>query len=339
MYSTRRSGIGLIVALSLALVAALPVSAAPKDSSRSIFFGTTVDRTLDVSPNLVYPGGYVAFTATVKNLGNQTLTHATFGLGDLAAARPGVAKTSLPEAWRILSVTPSVGTCTLSGTANASTGVMCDLGSLAGKRGQASVDVVLHAAAASTNGVWASLKVAEQVNDNGANGDTFFSDSDDTTAESFDTPSVSTLTCNHSPLHEFFNRACTATQSSKANMRAAGFTSGELTQTADGPNCRPGGGAECFGVFTTVDIPEVQGAAVVEWTVTWNAATLSKNFKLDRLGVIHFPDSGPAVKILASNACDEGEVNCTLSFGFINGGAQVEMVFRTPENGAAKGFG
>ena len=334
MDSKRRTGLGLVVAIVLAALVAAPVSAKPRDiSTRIVDFGSSQDGTLDVSPSQVYPGGFVDFTAVATNRGSQTLTHATFGLGNQAAL-PGPGGPSLPSGWTIVSITPSVGSCTWDAN-----GAMCSFGSLAGRGGSASVYVLINAGTAGS-GIWASLKIAEQVNDNGANTDTFYASSTVSAAAQCNTPALSKLPGNVAVHLEYNTSSCTATQSSKADLKAAAFTTGALAQTASGPNCRPGGGAECFGVFTSIDIPEVPGGAVVTWTVTWDVTTLSKNFKLDRLGVIHYPDHGAAVKILAPNACDTAdELNCTVSFGYINGGTQLEMVFKTPENGVAKGFG
>lgn len=341
MRSIRRSSVGIVaVAMALALVVAAPVSAKPKESSRSVFFGSSENGTLDVSPDPVFTGGYVSFTAVASNGGNQNLTHATFGLGTLAAVNPTTALASLPAGWTIFSITPSAGACTLDGPAGSAVGAMCDLGTLVGKTGVLSVAVVLNAATASSDGVWASFKVAEQVNDNGANRDTWFATSGVSAGAACDTPAASKLPGNVRVHLEYNTSSCTTTQSSTADLVTGAFSSGELKQQSSGPNCRPGQGAECFGDYTLVDVQVVPGGAVVEWTVTWDVSALSKNFKISRLGVIHFPDQGPAVKIDATDLCaDSSDIDCTIASGYINGDTQVFMTFRTPENGSARGYG
>jgi hypothetical protein len=337
---TRKSRAAVLIALGLMLAVAAPASARPRDSSRVVTFGSQIGGALvhgqlGADPSQVFPGGYVAFTAIARNGGTQNLTHATFGIGTLAAANPGTSAASLPAGWTIFSITPSAGSCTLDGNV----GAMCELGALVGKTGQVSVAVVLHAATESSEGIWASFKVAEQVNDNGANGDTWHAASNVSTSRACGAPAQTKLPGNVEVHVEYNTNNCGASQSSSADMIAGGFTSASLKQLSTGPNCRAGGGAECFGDYTTVDIPVVSGGAVVEWTVTWSASVLSRNFKLSRLGVIHFPDSGPAVKIDAINACsDASDVDCTVAFGTTADG-DVFMTFRTNENGAAKGYG
>jgi hypothetical protein len=323
---SRRPGVGLFLALVLILTVAVPVSAKPKETTRTVHFGSATDGTLTVTPNVVYPGGYVDFTAVARNDGTQTLTHATFGLGNQAAL-PGPGGPSLPAGWTIEAITPSVGSCTWD-----SAGAMCDLGSLVGRGGQATVYVLLHATTAAS-GIWASLKIAEQVNDQGGNTDTFYATSNVSAAATCNQAAASKLPSD-TPVALGY---CSDDQDSAVNVVTNAFGAGSLNQQNNGFVCSPGGGAVCFGDYVAV---AVTSESLVTWTFTWDVSLLPRTFRLSRLAIMHKPDEGAAVRIAASDLCDSAtDVDCTIPDSVVLTDTTLSMQIRTLENGFGKGAG
>jgi hypothetical protein len=324
---SRRPGVGLFLALVLVLTVAVPVSAKPRETTRVVHFGSAVDGTLTVTPNVVFPGGYVDFTAVARNDGPQTLTHATFGLGNQAAL-PGPGGPSLPAGWTIEAITPSVGSCTWD-----SAGAMCDLGSLVGRGGQATVYVLLKTSITPASGVWASLKIAEQVNDQGANTDTFYATSNVSAAAACNQIAESKVPGNTPVGLEY----CSDDQESAVNVVTSAFGAGSLEHKKNGFVCSPGGGAVCFGDYVAVS---VSNESTVTWTFTWDVSLLPKNFKLSRLAIMHHTDAGATVRIAADDVCDSAtDVECTIAGSVVLDATTLTMQIRTLENGFGKGAG
>jgi len=326
-------------ALLIASLVATPALAAkkPGTDSRSAYFGSLPfpagDGKLTMSPATVVPGGYVEFTATFQNLGGQTLTRPTFGIGTgIAYEADGVTQALLPAGVSLVDATPSTGACQFE----QADGAECTLANIAGGS-SASVIVTLRvgtSASSAATGVKASWKVAEQVNDNGANRDTWWASGGWFLDDGCDNLAESKIPGGQSVKFDV-NQCGAALQASSTDVAASAYTSGVLKHVTSGPRCRPGGGAECFGDYTSIS---VGAESFVVWTITWDASLLPSTFKFSKAGVLHFPDSGPAVKI--DHACTTAsEVDCWTDFGFNSDGTKLSITFRTLENGFGKGYG
>jgi hypothetical protein len=184
-------GIGLASLLALSLVGPAGMAAA---DTRSLYvgdpalIGPPLPVTYNVSPTAVSPGQISYLDVQIKNLGKQTLTSATIGMGTLIADDNGVAGPRLPDGWTIRQVTPLSGvspTCTYDGTPAtettpaAYTGLSCNFGNLGKGSTGGIIRIFLTAGpalgVAGPASIVVSGKVAEAVGGNvGSNKNTFY---------------------------------------------------------------------------------------------------------------------------------------------------------------------
>jgi hypothetical protein len=326
---SRRPGLVALVALLTALISAAGAMPVAAGDTRIVFIGTTENRVLDISQP-VSTGGLALSGATMANLGKQNLTKATLAIGTAPAP-------ALPSGMTIAALGgPDAGACTVAGDARSA---VCDFDSL--RRNEARTISLLFSFSESLSAaaVRIAAKVNENVNDNGANQDTFFADA---------TIDVSATTCGN--VATFVPPG----QASKIGTDLAGCTdqstvlaipgtgNGHLVRVAEEGLAACAFGLACFG---DASVAQVDGGAAVtpylEWTVSWPASVAPK-INANQAGVIHFLDDGTIVQLSAkkNELCKNANAtNCIVSFGYTADGAWLVAVFRTPTNGSVRGFG
>lgn len=182
---TLRKLVGITLASLLALTVIGPAGVSAADT-RLLYVGDPTQVNAPPSPYQVHPtpvsdGQVTYFDALIKNLGKQTLTSATIGMGTLVADDNGLPGPGLPDGWTIKDVTSLSGTvpsCTFDGaTANAWDGFSCNFGNLAKGSAGGTIRVFLTAGPdlLDSTDIVVSGKVAEAVGGNvGSNKNTFY---------------------------------------------------------------------------------------------------------------------------------------------------------------------
>ena len=305
--------------------------------TRDVYFGDPADTTTGNGALVVTPvtaGGVFTFDVLALNRGSQTLTHGELALGSVVAARPGwdvVATPSLPAGAEILDATLDGAACSFDAD-----GARCDVGSLAGGAEVTASFVVRAPATAGASWVWTTFKVAETPNDQGSNTNTFYADS------ALDIGPTNSNSLSTYLLEDEQLRLSTAdvtsvpgdTQRTTVEVPNAFGGLVSIVET-DGPTgCSP----KCIGQTVQANVRE--GAVLTPyllWTLVINRTDVNAN----KGGVIHTLDNGTVVTITntKANACSKKPTNCIESFVVNKKQGTTTIIFRTPTNGAVRGFG
>ena len=345
--SVRRSLVAAATsaALVIGLLAATTTAALGADT-RTVYFGDPADPDGAglIAPTPVTAGGVFTFDVTARNLGNQTLAHATLGLGTGAAARTSAdyaggaagpipdGTPSLPPGAEILAASLDGAACAFDGA-----GASCAIGNFRNGDAVTATFVVRAPASAVETWIWTTFKVAENVNDQGANQNTFFADAalliGPTTSNA-----VSTYLLGNQPL-----KAGTAGQELVPGDRQrttvevpggfGGFVS--LVETDNPTGCSP----KCIGQEVQAN---VRNGAILTPYLLWTLVIDRTDVNANKGGVIHTLDNGDEVTIANTkdNACSTKlPVDCIESFVVNKRSGTTTIVFRTPTNGAVRGFG
>jgi hypothetical protein len=307
----------------------------PNSDNRTVYFGdpdTAANGTLAVTP--VSAGGVFTFDVLARNDGSQNLTHAVLAFGDVAAPWPdGPSANGLPSGATILSATVENATC----GAPSATGFSCEVGSLgAGAWVKATFVVQTPATPLGATDVWASFKVAENVNDQGANRNTFFAHdaivvaaANSNAHSNFILGGPLTIATAGQPLVTGDKQVTT--------LEVPGAIGGlaSVVET-DGPTgCNP----KCIGQTVSANVRD--GAPLSPY-LKWTLVIAQTDVNASKGGVIHTLDDGTQVVIAntKANACSASKpTDCIETFVVDKQAGTTTIVVRTPTNGAIRGFG
>lgn len=345
--SVRRSLVAAATsaALVIGLLAATTTAALGADT-RSVYFGDPADPdgAGRIAPSPVTAGGVFVFDVTARNLGNQTLTHATLGLGTGAASRTSAdyadgaagpipdGTPSLPAGAEILAASLDGSACDFDGA-----GASCAVGNF-GKGAVVTATFVVRAPASAVESwIWTTFKVAENVNDQGSNRNTFFADAALSIGPT-NSNAVSTYLLGNQPL-----KAGTDGQEpvpgdpQRTTVEVPGGFGGlvSLVERDNPTGCSP----KCIGQEVRAN---VRNGAVLTPYLLWTLVINRTDVNASKGGVIHTLDNGADVTIAntKANACSTKlPVNCIESFVVNKKAGTTTIVFRTPTNGAVRGFG
>ncbi len=301
--------LSLTVAASLAIaVAAAPVSAKGRNTSKSILIGSSDGSggvqdpgpngdghaTLSFTP--VTAGGLTFFDVVVMNDGGQNINDVSLSVGYDSDTRDESARPvtvdltpTFPVAFpadsglTVLTFAPMGDTCTL-GAADVGP-ISCNVGTL--RKGQSfKLQVVLSAATPGAIPVKAVTKVSENTNDNGGNQDTFAAEGALTVVNGgCDLVSTYLLPYNANPVDTCQEISGSNPQSTKVEF-VNGATPTAITVGESAEDC-PIAGATCIGDASTADIA-IPFTGAVKWTIQVDVTGL--NLNLNKLMVYHFKD-------------------------------------------------
>ena len=301
----------------------------PVSDNRDVWFGGAVEGLLDVTP--VTAGGAFRIKVSATNEGNQNLSHAAIALGTSAAPNPDD-PTSLPDGFTI--VEAHIAGC--PAVTEPVTGYICEIGALSSGQTVNATFIVETTSAAMDTDIYASFKVAENVNDQGANRNTFFA-----------TAALDINAASSNEHSTYLRGLALALSTSDGNPPAGdpqvtrievpGATGGlvSIVET-DGPTGCP---APCIGQTVSLNVRDGEAftGSFVRWTmvITGTSAVPSKG------GVIHTLDNGQQVAIpnTKSNACSASKtVDCFESYEVDRKTGLTTIVFHTLTNGAARAW-
>jgi hypothetical protein len=306
--------------------------------TRDVYFGDPADLVNGEGRIVTTPvtaGGVFVFDVTARNRGNQTLAHAVLAFGSDVAARPGwdvTAQPSLPAGAAILDASLDGTPCSFDAD-----GAACDVGSLGGGGAVTATFIVQAPTSPVATSLWATFKVAESPNDQGDNVNTFYADGDVTVGPTNSNGRSTFLLGNETLKLSTAGLTFVPGDPQQTTVEVPGAFGGLVSITElDGPTgCSP----KCIG--QTVQANVRAGALLtpyLRWTLVINRSDVTPN----KGGVIHTLDNGTVVTIAntKANACGTKKpTNCIESFVVSKKTNTTTIVFRTPTNGAVRGFG
>ena len=317
------------VTASVALIALQAfISPAAAGDTRIVFIGSgATDGALSLTP--VSSGQLTLVDVVVQNNGKQTLTSATLTMG-AAPATPfpdGVAAVHVLGA--------NASSCTIADGA-----LTCAFGNLARDTSR-SISVILTMANPGLTAVDATVKVAEQVNDKGANRDTFVASGSVMVSETGCDNRATFVPPGQAAKIGTSDASCGG-QSTILDIPA--HDAGNVVQVAEVASNRCVPNRSCFGEESVAFVNA--GAALtpyLTWTILWEV--VPKNYN-PRSGVVHFLDNGTpddpsddtAVVIpnTKQNACSASRIfDCVVSWTPVGDGGI--MIVQTETNGAMRG--
>ena len=312
----------------------------PTSDRRNVYFGDAPapggPGVLDLTPATT--GNTFVFDVEAVNNGNQTLTHATFGLGGGAATRTDSTLPSLPAGVKIVG-NPVVQGATCAGTPLVSdTNFSCDIGNFAAGASATVTFTMTATLPVPATKIWASFKVAENTGgDSGANKNTFIAESDIAIVDSdsnnnadFIETGPFTLSTNGQP--EVPGDVQKTTVGPGPNSAAAGFIS--IVETNSPTGCPNAG---CIGQEVALNVND--GADVTPY-LEWRLDIVGLGGG-SKGGVVHEEDGGNVVTIpnTPANKCsDTNTVDCIVSYTVSNKNNTTTIVFRTLTNGKTKAY-
>ena len=267
----------------------------------------------------------------VTNLGGQTLTKATLSIG----IAPGAA---LPDDVIVSAVFgANAGSCEI---AEDDRSVVCSFGNLPKKQSR-NVSVVLDFPAAGTLALdphVAAVKVNENVNDNGANTDTFYASATLNVAA----PSCESVATFVAP--GLAKQVSTDTsgldcvpQTTALDIPALGNGAKVIISEQTDESCT--GALTCFGQASVVNVND--GATVgLRWSVTWPMSIIPSGFNENNAVIVHFLDGTAGNRVIANKGAglcgsNVNKTNCIESVDEEDG--FLTIIFRTPTNGKVRG--
>jgi hypothetical protein len=292
-----------------------------------VAFGGAVEGLLDVTP--VTTGGAFRIRVSATNEGNQNLSHAAIGLGNLAAPNPDDA-TSLPAGFTI--VEAHIAGCPQVAAPVA--GYACEIGALRSGQTVNATFIVQTAGPANVHDIYASFKVAENVNDQGANRNTFFATAAlDVNATSSD--EIGTYLRGLALALGTGNGNPPAGDPQVTRIEVPGATGGVLSIVeTNGPTGCP---TPCIGQAVSLNVRD--GEAFTGSFVRWTVVIAGTSAIPSKGGVIHTLDNGNEVAIpnTRTNACSASKtVDCFVSYTVDKKTGFTTIVFQTLSNGAAR---
>ena len=327
------------IALLLGVLGAGVASAA---DNRVVYFGDPATATEDPSGNRVInvspftANGVFTFDVLARNDGNQNLTHVIIGVGSGAAARAGwdtASKPSLPPGATVIGATLDGAACTIAADRS---GATCQTGSL-GRNDEITATFVVQAGSyTGPSWAYATLRVAENVNDVGANTNSFFADDSDLL--------ILPTNSNGYGTYQQAGEALTATTKGLApvandkqttKVEVPGATGGvvSLIETeVDQTGCSPA----CIGQTVSANVRN--GDEVAPY-LQWTLEILSTSQTASKGGIYHTLDTGEVVRIAntEANACTAKKtVDCIVSYAINKKTGLTTIVFRTETNGAVR---
>jgi hypothetical protein len=311
----------------------------PNSDNRIVYFGdpaTDPDGDGVLNPTDVTTGGVYLVSVLGRNDGNQNLTHTTLGIGSGAAPWPDApgGAASLPAGTTLIGAEVFFNgvqqTCSFSAA-----GMACDLPSLSrGDEVTATFTLQAGNEAVPNGQIWTSLKVAENVNDQGANRNTFFANSP---------ISILPTSSNANGTFKGPDQALalgTAGQPSVpgdtqvTHLEVPGANGGVISVfETDGPTgCNPG----CIGQTVSANVRDGEGLApFLRWSLEINGIGAGIN----KGGILHENDNGTVEDIRYTNAttCSSAtDVDCFESYVVNKKNNLTLMVFRTDTNGKVR---
>ncbi len=308
----------------------------PNSDNRSVYFGDLElvpdsNGLLNVSPATT--GKVFAFDVIARNTGGQNLTHAQLAFGDATAPNANGTVVGLPAGATILDVdTAGVG---CEDETRTTTSYVCDVGSLRpGTWLTARFFVAAGPTPVSDAIIRASFKVAENVNDQGANRNTFFAEDTVnialTSKDAIGTYLPGALELSTKGIGDSTGDP----QSTSVRVEGAenGFIS--IVET-NGPTGCP---APCIGQTVSLNVNDGQ---IFDTFVEWRLEIVGSSAIPNKGGVVHTLDDGTEELILntKANACSTtNPVNCFVSYTVNKKLNLTTLVFRTDSNGAARAW-
>ena len=315
---------------ALGILAAAMASPVAAGNTRTVTFGSGgVHGAFVLTP--VTAGGVTVVELTATNAGRQTLTKAVMAIGSLAATGTPV----LPEGMTIIGATLDGVACSITDDAR---GAACDAGNFVRRAGVTGTFILqTPTATLSGAGIGASFKVAENVQDQGSNTNTFIAQSTITTAPTNSDGNATYLLPGQALTLGTAGQAHLAGDIQTVSLRVPGAAGGLIAITeSDGPSgCTP----KCIGQEVRANVRN--GAALAPY-LEWTLVIATTDVQPSKGGVIHTLDNGNVVTIenVRRNQCsDRKTTDCIVSFEVDRQAGTTTIVFRTPSNGRVKGFG
>lgn len=298
----------------------------------------------------VTTGGVFTFDVIARNTGNQTLTHSVLALGTAAAARTAddyanSAIGSIPNGTPSLPAA-STGVEIISATvvgascpAATPTSFSCAIGNFGSGAVVRATFVVKAPTSALSSWVWASFKVAENVNDQGSNRNTFYADGvlnvAQTTTDLNGTYLLGTQALKLST--NLANRP--ASDPMVSTVEVPGEAGGLVTISEQAVNpalCTP----KCIGQQVSVNVRN--GASFGNKYVRWTLVVFTTDVTPSKGGIYHVLDDGTTVETIPNtkaNSCSAAGANqfkCIESYVVNKKLGTTTIIFHTATNGAVR---
>jgi hypothetical protein len=319
----------------------------PSDSRRAYFGDSSGAGNGLLDPTAVTAGGVFAFEVLARNTGSQTLTHAVLRFGATAIDRTAADYASsaagpIPDQTPSLPSGATILSATATGTkacppASGGTAFTCDLGNFTPADWVQVRFIVQAPAAAVDTWIWASFKVAENVNDQGANRNTFYADAALPIAATNSNGNSTLLTGNQPLRLSTAGLPMVSGDPQITTVEVPGALGGLISifETDDPTGCTP----KCIGQTARVN---VRDGELLSPYLLWTLVIFQTDVVAGKGGVIHTLDNGDEITIanVKTNACSPlKETNCIESFEIDKRAGTTTIVFRTPTNGAVRGYG
>lgn len=333
MTRRNRSILGPLLAVAAAaaiLVAAIgPVAAG---NTRVVEFGSGAPGTMVVTT--VSAGSATTVELTATNTGRQTLTKAVMAIGSLAAD----GTIGLPAGVTVIDAELDGVDCAI---APEGAGAACQVGNFVRRASVTGVFTLQTTTVLTAEPIGASFKVAENVQDQGANTNTFYA-SGTITADAPTSNGATFLRLTGQALRlstadDDFTAIAGDTHTT--TLEVPGATGGFISIIeSDGPTgCTP----KCIGQEVEANVRDGDELApYLEWTLVIKTTDVQPS----KGGVIHILDDANAAPVIITNTkkneCSARKTtDCIVSFVVDKVAGTTTIVFRTETNGRVKGFG